>query len=130
MQAKPQKVFFAVKDHVILPFLHRQALMYCILRWIHGRLGLGIPAEMLTRLVCMAFRERGRGGLCQGYVQLQTLRITALPRSCCTGTLPVKRWSHCCCRVRSSKTPPRIHRHQGTPWLTVADDMGSCFMEL
>ena len=95
MEAKLQKAFFVLKDHVILPFLRRQAVMHCVLWRSRGRLGLGITAEMLTRLACTAFQERGRGSFGKEYVLLQILRVTALPRSCYTGTLSVKCWGQC-----------------------------------
>lgn len=58
MEAKLQKAFLVLKDHAILPFLHRQGVMRCVPWHSHGRLGLGITVEVLTRLVHMALQER------------------------------------------------------------------------
>lgn len=116
---------------VILPFPHRPAMMHRVLQRICGRLGAGNHCGG-AHPTCVQHCRRGRESFGKDYVQLQIPRATAPPHSCCTGTLPVKRWGQCLCCVRSSKTPPGIHRRQGAPLVnssSSADDAVSCFME-
>lgn len=105
MEAKLQRAFFAVKDCVILPFLHRQAMMHCILWCICGR--LGITAEMLTRLACTAFQERGRER-----EFWQGLRTAPDPKVYCSASFMLYRDSiseMLNARVSAVSDPPKPH---------------------